>query len=234
MTSSSPSSEPPTFLSWLFNRLRSFYRYCYVHFHDLIFSSLFGYFTLNEKLYVAIHENNLYKARQLLAHGASPAYIPVDYKSFFTHLLRNNKEIQNYHIETSLFASILANDSMLYMAVSNNNSHLVKELIRYHNYGQIGQHTEVVSLCLAVKRGYVNIVEYLIDFGEINPNDCVQLDCKHCKTHADDIQRYQFPLYRNDEICFRCSNHGMFFFSFSFLMIRCLPRKSYQSREISH
>jgi hypothetical protein len=85
---------------------------------------------------------------------------------------------------------------MLYMAVSNNNFNLVKELITYHNYGQSGQHSEVVSLCLAVKRCYINIVEYLIDYGHINPNDSVELNCKHCKTHLDDIQRYQFPLYR--------------------------------------
>ncbi|CAF1148846.1 unnamed protein product [Rotaria sordida] len=181
--------------TWLFKQYRSFYRYCYVHLHDLILSSLFGYLTLNEKLYVAIHENDLYKARKLLSHGASPSFLPADYKSIFTHLIKNNNEIQNYYIETSLFSSILANDSMLYMAVSNDNFNLVKELIHYHDYGQIGQHTEVVSLCLAVKRGYSTIVEYLIDYGHINPNDRVQLGCKHCKSDTDDMQRYQFPLY---------------------------------------
>ncbi len=82
---------------------------------------------------------------------------------------------------------------MLYMAVSNNNFHLIKQLINSYNYGQMGHHTEVVSLCLAVKRCYFNIVEYLIDYGNINPNDSVQLGCKHCKT-----QSYQFPLYRNE------------------------------------
>jgi hypothetical protein len=147
---------------------------------------------------VAIHENDLCKARKLLSQGASPSYIPVDYKSIFSHLIKNNDEIQNHYVETSLFASILANDSMLYMAVSNNNFNLVKELINYHDYGQIGQHTEVVSLCLGVKRCYLNIVEYLIDYGHINPNDCVQLNCKHCKTHSDDMQRYQYPLYRKE------------------------------------
>lgn len=89
---------------------------------------------------------------------------------------------------------------MLYMAVSNNNFHLIKELIQYHNYGQIGQHTEVVSLCLAVKRCYFNIVEYLIDFGLINPNDSVQNNCKHCKTQTDEMQRFQFPLYRKKSL----------------------------------
>lgn len=227
ISGSSSSSTPPTCLSWLFSHLRSIYRYCYVHFHDLIFSSLFGYLTLNEKLYVAIHENNLYKTRQLLAHGASPSYIPVDYKSFLAHLIRYNREIQNYYIETSLFASILANDSMLYMAVSNNNYPLVKELIRYHNYGQIGQHTEVVSLCLAVKRSYLNIVECLIDNGQINPNDCVQIDCKHCKTYEDDVQRYQFPLYRNDWIVFIEIKHILSSSN------RCLSRKSSKTSEIS-
>ncbi len=87
---------------------------------------------------------------------------------------------------------------MLYMAVSNNNFNLVKELINYYNYGQIGQHTEVVSLCLAVKRCYINIAKYLIDYGHINPNDCVQSGCKHCKTYSDESQRYQFPLYRKE------------------------------------
>ena len=72
----------------------------------------------------------------------------------------------------------------------------MRELIRYHNYGQIGQHTEVVSLCLAVKRCYTNIVECLIDYGHINPNDSVESGCNHCKTRSDEIQRYQFPLYR--------------------------------------
>ena len=85
---------------------------------------------------------------------------------------------------------------MLYMAVSNNNFNLIKELINYHDYGEKGQHTEVVSLCLAVKRSYTHIVKYLIDYGHINPDDCVQLGCKHCKTVSNDIQRYQFPLYR--------------------------------------
>ncbi|CAF1512928.1 unnamed protein product [Rotaria sp. Silwood1] len=201
--SSSPSSSScsrsqsrlSSLLTWLFKQCRSFYRYCYVHLHDLILSSLFGYLTLNEKLYVAIHENDLHKARKLLSHGASPSFLPADYKSIFKHLIKNNNEIQNHYIETSLFSSILANDSMLYMAVSNGNFNLVKELIHYHDYGQIGQHTEVVSLCLAVKRDYINIVQYLIDYGHINPNDCVQSGCKHCKSHTDDIQRYQFPLY---------------------------------------
>ncbi|CAF1257453.1 unnamed protein product [Rotaria sordida] len=192
---SQSQSRLSSLFTWLFKQYRSFYRYCYVHLHDLILSSLFGYLTLNEKLYVAIHENDLYKARKLLSHGASPSFLPADYKSIFTHLIKNNNEIQNYYIETSLFSSILANDSMLYMAVSNDNFNLVKELIHYHNYGQIGQHTEVVSLCLAVKRGYSTIVEYLIDYGHINPNDRVQLGCKHCKSDTDDMQRYQFPLY---------------------------------------
>jgi len=111
------------------------------------------------------------------------------------------------------------------MAVSNNNFNLVKELINYHNYGQIGQHTEVVSLCLAVKRCYFNIVEYLIDYGCINPNDCVQLSCKHCKTDSDEIQRYQFPLYRNELFL----KKKIFFFLY---FNRCLPRKSYKSCEI--
>jgi hypothetical protein len=201
-------------ISWLFKRFRSFYRYCYVHLHDLILSSLFGYLTLNEKLYVAVHKNDLYKVRQLLSQGASPSYIPIDYKSIFTHLIRNKNEIKNYCIETSLFASILANDSMLYMAVSNNNFHLIKQLINYHNYGEIGQHTEVISLCLAVKRCYFNIAEYLIDYGNINPNDCVQLGCKHCKSDT-----YQFPLYRNEEFYFK-KKKRIFFGIFSH---RCLP-----------
>ncbi|CAF4052943.1 unnamed protein product [Rotaria sp. Silwood2] len=199
ISSSPPSSRSQSrlssFFSWLLKHYQSFYRYCYVHLHDLILSSLFGYLTLNEKLYVAIHENDLYKARKLLEHGASPSYLPADYKSIFTHLIKNNNAIQNYYIETSLFSSILANDSLLYMAVSNNNFSLVKELIHYHDYGQIGQHTEVVSLCLAVKRGHIHMVEYLIDYGHINPNDCIQVGCKHCKSHTDDVQRYQFPLY---------------------------------------
>jgi ankyrin repeat protein len=176
-----------------------------------------GYLTLNEKLYVAIHENDLYKARQLLSHGASSSYIPIDYKTIFTHLIKNNNEIKNYYIETSLFASILASDSMLYMAVSNNNFNLVKELINYHNYGQIGQHTEVVSLCLAVKHCYMNIVEYLIDYGHINPNDCVQVGCKHCKTQSDDLQRYQFPLYRKYLLFFFFD----FFLNFFILIDAC-------------
>ena len=41
------------------------------------------------------------------------------------------------------------------------------------------------------------MVKYLIDFGHINPNDYVQLGCRHCKSYSDDGQRYQFPLYRN-------------------------------------
>jgi ankyrin repeat protein len=167
-----------------------------MHLHRIL--SLFGYLTLNEKLYVAVHQNNLYKARKLLSHGASPSYIPVDYKSICAHLIGNNDGIRNHYIETSLFASISANDSMLYMAVSNNNYDLVKELIKHHNYRQIGHHTGVVSLCLAVKRGYINIVESLIDNGHINPNDSVQLAVDHCKTHSDEIQRYHFPLYRKD------------------------------------
>ncbi|UJR31258.1 hypothetical protein I4U23_018758 [Adineta vaga] len=191
----SSSSQRLSFFSWFLEQIRSFYRFFYVHLHDLILSSLFGYLTLNEKLYVAIHENDLYKARKLLSHGASPAYIPLDYKTIFSHLIKNNNEIKNYYSETSLFASILASDSMLYMAVSNNNYNLIQELIHYYDYGQIGQHTEVVSLCLAVKRGYLNITEYLIDYGHINPNDSVKLGCKHCKTHSDDTQRYQYPLY---------------------------------------
>jgi hypothetical protein len=194
--SSSRLSHSSSFISRLLERLQTFYRFCYVHLHDLILSSLFGYLTLNEKLYVAVHQNQLYNVRQLLSHGASPSFIPVDYKLIFTHLIRNNHQIKNYYVETRLFASILANDSMLYMAVSNNNFNLIKELITYHDYGQKRQHTEVISLCLAVKRGYFDIVKYLIDYGHIDPNDCVKLSCKHCKTVKNDNQRYQFPLYR--------------------------------------
>ena len=95
----------------------------------------------------------------------------------------------------TLFASILASDSMLYMAVSKNNLPLIQQLISHHNYGQVGQHTEVVSLCLAVKRCYFNIAEYLIEQGKIDPNDSVQLGCKHCKANV-----YQFPLYRKEEL----------------------------------
>lgn len=159
-------------------------------------SSLLGYLTLDERLYVAVHENDLRKARQLLSHGATPSYIPLDYRTIVAHLLKENSKSQNYYMETSLIASILASDSMLYMAVSNNNYNLVQELINYHDYGRVGQHTEVVSLCLAVKRRYRKIVECLIDYGHINPNDRVQLGCKHCKAYAEDAQRYQYPLYR--------------------------------------
>ncbi|CAF0734641.1 unnamed protein product [Adineta steineri] len=195
ISSSSSPSRPPSLLSRCIDQIRIFYRYCYVHLYDIIFSTLFGYLTLNEKLYVAIHENDLFEARKLLSHGASPSYIPIDYTTIFSHIIKNKHELKNYYVEKSLFDSILANDSMLYMAVSNNNFNLVKELIDYHDYGHNGQHTEVVSLCLAVKRCYTNIVEYLIDYGHINPNDCVEPGCKHCKTHSDDIHRYQYPLY---------------------------------------
>lgn len=188
-------SRSPSFFSWLYEQCHLVYRFCYVYLHDLILSSIFGCLTLNEKLYVAIHENDIFKARQLLSHGASPSYLPVDNKLIFSHLIRNPNRIKNQYVERNIIESILACDSMLYMAVSNNNCHLIKELIKYHNYGLHGQHTEVVSLCLAVKRGYTNIVEYLIDHGNINPNDCVQAACKHCKTQSNDSQRYQFPLY---------------------------------------
>lgn len=151
---------------------------------------------MNEKLYVAVHENDIFKARQLLSHGASPSYIPFDNKSIFSHLLKSNNKFKNYYVEQNIIESIMACDSMLYMAVSNNNYRLIKELVKYHDYGLSGQHTEVVSLCLAVKRGYTNIVEYLINHGHINPNDCVESACKHCKTYSNDHQRYQFPLYR--------------------------------------
>ncbi|CAF1067535.1 unnamed protein product [Adineta ricciae] len=198
------TAPPPSFFSWFVEQIQSLYRFCYVHLHDLILSSLFGYLTLNEKLYVAVHENDVYKTRKLLSHGASPDYIPHDHKTFFSHLIKNNNEIKNYYVETSLFASILSSDSMLYMAVSNNNYNLVQTLVNYHDYGQIGKHTEVVSLCLAVKRGYFNIIEYLTDYGHINPNDCVQSNCKHCKTQHNEQQRYQYPLYHAcRENCFR-------------------------------
>ncbi|CAF1342322.1 unnamed protein product, partial [Didymodactylos carnosus] len=52
-----------------------------------------------------------------------------------------------------------------------------------------------------IKRGYFsrynhdNIVEHLIDYAHINPNDCVQTGCKHCKCGKNLEQKYQFPLY---------------------------------------
>ncbi|CAF3088451.1 unnamed protein product [Rotaria socialis] len=196
--SSSPSlstSRYSSLLVWLLKKFQSFYRYFYVHLHDLIASSLFGYLTLNEKLYVAIHQNNFNKTRELLSRGALPTFLPTNHKSMLSHLTKSNAAIPTYHIDTSLAASIAAHDSMLYMAVANNNFNLVRELIDYHDYGQDEQHTEVVSLCLAVKRDYLNIVGYLIDHGHINPNDRVQSNCKHCKTYSNDTQNYQFPLY---------------------------------------
>lgn len=220
------TSPPPSFFSWFIEQIQSFYRFCYVHLHDLVLSSLFGYLTLNEKLYVAVHENDVHKTRNLLSRGASPDYIPHDHKTFFSHLIKNNNEIKNYYVETSLFASILASDSMLYMAVSNNNYNLVQALVNYHDYGQIGKHTEAVSLCLAVKRGYFNIIEYLIDYGHINPNDCVQSNCKHCKTQHNEQQRYQYPLYRK-YTCLKVNSYLKRFF------FRCWSRKSVSSREIS-
>ena len=98
--------------------------------------------------------------------------------------------------DRGVLASINACDSMLYMAVSHNNFALIKELVEHHDYGQVGHHTEVVSLCLAVTRGYEQIVEYLVDYAHIDPNDSVQLGCKHCKASAKNLPRYQFPLYR--------------------------------------
>ena len=175
---------------------RSLYRYCYVRFHDFLLSSVLGYLTMNEKLYVAVHKNDLYKARRLLLYGASPAFLPLNQKSILSHLIRNNDPMTDYCIETGLFASILASDSMLYVAVSNNNFPLIRELIQYHDYGGVGQHTEVVSLCLAVKRSYEHIVDYLIEYGHINPNQSVQAGCNHCKANSESTQRYQFPLYR--------------------------------------
>ncbi|CAF1286712.1 unnamed protein product [Rotaria magnacalcarata] len=196
--SSSPSSSTSRYSSliiWLLKKFQSFYRYFYVHLHDLIASSLFGYLTLNEKLYVAIHQNNFNKTRELLSRGALPTFLPANHNSMLSRLTKSNAAIPKYHIDTSLAASIAAHDSMLYMAVANNNFNLVRELIDYHDYGQDEQHTEVVSLCLAVKRDYLNIVGYLIDHGHINPNDRVQSNCKHCKTYSNDTQNYQFPLY---------------------------------------
>lgn len=167
-----------------------------MHLYDLIFSSAFGYLTLNESLYIAVHENNVPKAQKLLSQGASPIFVPRTSDSFIQRLLKSKTQRGSFCIDRTLLASIEAKDSMLYMAVSNNCFSLVKELIDYHNYGGKGQHTEVVSLCLAVKRDYLNIVAHLIDYGNINPNDCVQPDCRHCKSHTNEIQTYKFPLYR--------------------------------------
>jgi hypothetical protein len=180
-------------------RIQSIYRYCYAQLHSLIASSLFGYLTLHERLYIAVHENDLYEARQLLTQGASPSFIPVDHKSICSRLVHDSDSMRAYSFETSLSASIQANDSMLYMAVSNNNMPLIKQLVYYHDYGQQGQHTEVVSLCLAVKRSYIHIVEYLIDDAHINPNDSVHVGCQHCKAKSIRTQRYQFPIYRMEQ-----------------------------------
>jgi ankyrin repeat protein len=172
------------------------YRFFYVRFHDFCLSSVLGYLTLNEKLYVAVQKNDIYRARQLLAYGASPGFLPANQKSTLSRLIRNNHHTTYGCIDKNLFAAVLAGDSMLFTAVSNNNFPLIRELIQYHDYGAAGQHTEVVSLCLAVKHGYEHIVEYLIDYGHINPNECVQAGCNHCKVNSERNQRFQFPLYR--------------------------------------
>ena len=176
------------------------HRFIYRHFHDLVFASLFGYLTLNEKLYVAVHENNVETAKKLLANGAAASFIPWNHQIMIGHLIRNTNQIRNGVIKSSLTNSVLGTESMLYMAVFNNNFTLVNELVQYHNYGAVDQHTEAVSLCLAIKRGYTHIVEYLIDYGHINPNDSVQMNCKHCKALSKSAHRYYFPLYRKYSI----------------------------------
>ena len=63
-------------------------------------------------LYVAVHNNNYYQSRQLLSHGASSSLLPIDSKSMFAHLIKNNNEMKNNYIETVL-GSACENDSML-------------------------------------------------------------------------------------------------------------------------
>lgn len=183
-------------IHWSKQRIENLFRYVYLRFYDLIFAPLFGYLTLNEQLYIAVHQNNLEKAREYLVRGASPTFIPTNPRSILKYSIRIKSVSTSYSIDPALLRSINACDSMLFMAVSHNNFPLIKELVKYHNYGQIGHHTEVVSLCFAVKRGYDRIVEYLVDYAHIDPNDSVQLDCKHCKTSSENLPRFQFPLYR--------------------------------------
>lgn len=167
---------------------------------------MFGYLTLHEQLYIAVHQNNLNKARQCLVRGGSPNFIPSNPRTIVKNFRRSVSTLNSHPLDHSLLASIDAQDSMLYMAVSHNNFPLIKELVEHHDYGTIGHHTEVVSLCLAVKRGYDQIVEYLVDYAHIDPDDSVQVGCKHCKASAENIQRFQFPLYRN------CSIEHVFLF----------------------
>lgn len=188
-------SRPESLIHWSKQRIENLFRYLYLRFYDLIFAPLFGYLTLNEQLYIAVHQNKLEKARECLARGASPTFIPINPRSILKYFARMKPVSISYSIDPTLLGSINACDSMLFMAVSHNNFPLIRELVEYHNYGQIGHHTEVVSLCLAVKRGYDRIVEYLVDYAHIDPNDSVQLGCKHCKTSSENLPRFQFPLY---------------------------------------
>ena len=136
------------------------------------------------------------KARECLVRGASSTFIPNNPRSIIKYVTRTDPYSRSYSIDRGILASINACDSMLFMAVAHNNFPLIKELVEHHDYGTNGHHTEVVSLCLAVKRGYDQIVEYLVDYAHIDPNDSVRIGCKHCKATDEDSSRYQFPLYR--------------------------------------
>lgn len=192
----SVESRSTTWWSGLKLTADDIFTFCYKNLHDMFFSTIFGCLTLDEQLYIAVHENNTFKARELLIWGARPCFIPWDAQAMLSHFIRDPRRRQTHLVDTSLINSVLAMDSMLYMAVSNNNFPLVKELTYYHNYGSIDQHSEVVSLCLAVERGELEMTRHLIEYGKINPNQQVQSNCKHCKTSSNDSQRFKFPLYR--------------------------------------
>ncbi|CAF1586173.1 unnamed protein product [Didymodactylos carnosus] len=146
-------SLTPCISTWdtLLNLCRQFYRYIFAHIHDFIYSTLFGYLTLNERLYVAVHENDIVSVKKLLECGAVPSYQPHDIDDIVNHLskTRLNKRYSNSTTSTnaSIYSSIVECDSMLYMAVSNNNLCLIKQLTNYYDFRK-RKHTEAVSLCL--------------------------------------------------------------------------------------
>jgi hypothetical protein len=134
-------------------------------------------------------------ARRWLFWGASPTYVPSDDQATTQRLVEYMHRNGKARYARSLVESVRAGDSMLFMAVSRSNLQMIAALSQYHDYGQPGQHTEVVCLCLAVKYGDEAMVRRLIELAHINPNDRVQIGCNHCKSNASDEQRFQFPLY---------------------------------------